>query len=309
MIPDGAGYPAGVGIEIRPMGPADVDAAADALLRGDWGDRRSWFAFAAAHAQCGPVVAVEDGGPIVGTGVGTVNGPVGWVGTIFVAPERRRRGLGRALTDRVCDALTASGCRTLALVATTDGRPLYERMGFEVVDWYATVERDGTGPEWPAGPWGPESDGPTDAVDHDPATRTIAPFRAADIADAAALDRAATGEDREHLLAAFAGVPGGLALRSADGRLRAFLLRTPWGGGATIAPDPADARLILRARLRAAPAGHRVRAGVLASNEAGLALLRADGWTDAWTAPRLARGAAIDAPLSAIWGQFSHGLG
>ena len=55
--------------------------------------------------------------------------------------------------------------------------------------------------------------------------------------------------------------------------------------------------------------GHRVRAGVLASNEAGLAMLHRDGWTDAWTAPRLARGAPIEAPLSGIWGQFNHALG
>jgi hypothetical protein len=77
MIPDRAGYPAAMGIEIRRMRPADVDAAADVLFRGDWGDRRSWFTFAAAHAQCDPVVAVDDGGAIVGTGVGTVNGPLG----------------------------------------------------------------------------------------------------------------------------------------------------------------------------------------------------------------------------------------
>ncbi len=307
------------------MDPRDVDAAADMVLRGDWGDRRSWFTFAAAHAQCAPVVAVEDGGAIVGTGVGTVNGPVGWVGTIFVAPERRRRGLGRALTEHICSELETVGCRTLVLVATDEGRPLYERMGFLVVDRYVTVEHVGMG--WaayprPAGDPGPmEEPGPTggpgrtEAGDRDPA-RTLVPFTALDVAEAAALDRAATGEDRAHLIEAFADVPGGLALRDAphardarEGPLRAFLLRTPWGGGATIAPDPGDARLILTARLRAAAPGHRVRAGVLASNEAGLALLRANGWTDTWTVPRLVRGAAIDATLSAVWGQFSHGLG
>jgi len=291
------------------MRPADVDAATAAVLRGDWGDRRSWFAFVAGHARCRPIVA-EDDGVIVGTGVGTVNGAVGWVGTVFVVPERRGGGLGRALTERVCADLEAAGCRTLVLVATEAGRRLYERMGFDVVDTYATVEHEATGATGAtnatADPGRPRSD----------ASLALAPFTAADVADAAALDRAATGEDRAHLLAAFAGVPGGLALRAigtgtgpGTGTLRGFLVRAPWGGGATIAADPEDARLILDGRLRTAAPGHRVRAGVLASNEAGLAMLHREGWTDAWTAPRMARGDPLGATLSAIWGQLNHALG
>jgi GNAT superfamily N-acetyltransferase len=280
------------------MTPRDVDAATAALLRGDWGDRRSWFEFVASHVQCDALVA-DDGGEIVGTGVGTRNGSVGWIGTVYVAPERRGAGLGRALTERVCEHLDAAGCRTLVLVATEAGLPLYERMGFGIVGRYATVEHDGVGPE---GAGRPEVRGAGPS-------RTIVPFRPADVDDAAELDRAATGEDRGHLLAAFAGIPGGLAVRDADGRMRGFLVRAPWGAGATIAPDPEDARRILDARLRVAPVGHRVRAGVLASNEAGLAMLHRDGWTDAWTAPRMARGEPIVTPLSAIWGQFNHALG
>ena len=284
------------------MTPADVDPAADAVARGGWGDRRAWFTFATAHPGCGPIVAVDRDG-IVGTGVGTANGSVGWVGTIFVTPERRGAGLGRALTDHVCAALEAAGCRSLVLVATDEGRLLYERMGFEVVDRYATVEREGTGSMGDAS----AADGGADAPD---ASRILAPFTATDVPEAAALDRVATGEDRAHLLASFAALPGGLTVRAAaDGSLRAFLLRAPWGGGATIAPDLEDARTILAARLRAAAPGHRVRAGVLASNEAGLAMLHGDGWTDAWTAPRMARGAPVDATLASIWGQFNHAVG
>lgn len=288
-------------LEIRRMIPADVEAAADAVVRGGWGDRRAWFTFAAAHPGCDPVVAM-DGDEIVGTGVGTPNGPIGWVGTIFVAPGRRGAGLGRALTDHVCAALETAGCRSLVLVATVEGRRLYERMGFDVVDWYATVERDGTGSDGAGG---------DAAGGHTPDARPIlTPFSAADVADAAALDRSATGEDRAHLLAAFAGVPGGLALRDArDGTLRGSLVRAPWGGGATIAPDPEDARIILAARLRTATPGQRVRAGVLASNVSGLAMLHRDGWTDAWTAPRMARGGSVDATLAGIWGQFNHAVG
>jgi GNAT superfamily N-acetyltransferase len=297
-----------VTVRIRTMTAADIDGAADALLRGDWGDRRSFFAFAVAHAACDAIVAV-DGDRIVGTGVGTRNGPVGWVGTIFVEAERRGAGLGTALTERICDGLDAAGCRTLALVATEQGRPLYERMGFEIVDWYVTVERetptpatDGTDGATPvAGAW---AGGGAVAGE-----RSLSPFGPGDVAAAAALDRAATGEDREHLLAAFAAIPGGLALRDTAGGLRAFVARAPWGGGATIAPDAADARRILAARLAAAEPGHRVRAGTLLANAAGLAVLAGDGWTEAWRAPRLHRGEPLAWDPAAIWGQFNHAIG
>ncbi len=291
------------------MTRADVDGATDALLRGDWGDRRSFFAFAADHPACDAIVAV-DHGRVVGTGVGTRNGAVGWVGTIFVAAERRGAGLGTELTERICDGLAAAGCRTLVLVATEQGRPLYERLGFSIADWYVTVERDARALGGPAGgePAGgePAGDGTAGHLD---AALVIAPFSPADVAEAAELDRAATGEDRAHLLAAFAGIAGGLTVRDAAGGLRGFVARAPWGGGATVAPDPADARRLLDARLAAAPPGHRVRAGTMLSNAAGLAMLAADGWTEAWRAPRLHRGEPLAWQPTALWGQFNHALG
>jgi hypothetical protein len=53
----------------------------------------------------------------------------------------------------------------------------------------------------------------------------------------------------------------------------------------------------------------RVRAGLLADNESGLERLTADGWTDAWQAPRMIRGPMPDWNPSSIWGQFDHAVG
>ena len=71
------------------MVSADVDAATEIILRAHWGDRRAWFEFAVSQPECQPVVAVADR-EIVGTGVGTANGRVGWVGTIWVATSHSR---------------------------------------------------------------------------------------------------------------------------------------------------------------------------------------------------------------------------
>lgn len=276
---------------IRRMTLADVDRTSDAMLREGWGDRRVKLRFVAGHPGCLPLIAEADGA-VVGTGVGTFNGPVGWIGTIWVDPDWRRRGLGRALTVATMEAGEAAGCRAFVLVATTVGQPLYEGLGFEVQTWYRIKEARGLAP------------------DAGPATAPVVRrFRPADLPAMAGLDRAATGEDRRHLLDAFAAPDTAVCLDRADGSLGGFVVRAPWGGGATIAPEPEDAMAVLTARRMAAGPEKRVRAGLLADNEAGLERLASAGWVDVWQAPRMIRGSMPDWDPGAIWGQFDHAIG
>ncbi len=85
-----------------------------------------------------------------------------------------------ALTQVTIDTAESAGCRTLLLVATEAGRPLYEKIGFEVQTWYRILEAPGLGDE---------------AVD-----RRIRRVEAADLPAMAELSTLATGEDRGHLL-------------------------------------------------------------------------------------------------------------
>ena len=271
------------------MTAADIDPITATFIRNDWGDRRLNLEFVASHPETHPIVAEADGA-VIGTGVLSVHGPVGWIGTIFVEPAWRRRGVGMEITRATIETAEAAGCRTLVLVATEAGRPMYERLGFEV----QTVYRVLVAPGLPV----------TAAID--PRVRA---YRAGDLAAITALDAAATGEDRGHLLRAFAAPDTTRVLDDGDGGIGGFVVRAPWGGGATIAPDRDDALAILRARRVAAGPDHPVRAGVLAENEAGLALMLADGWTESWHAPRLVRGDPLRWQPDAIWGQFNHAFG
>jgi GNAT superfamily N-acetyltransferase len=282
------------------MTAADVAPASAAILADDWGDRASWFAFAVASPHCRVFVAEADDGAIAGTGVATLNGPVAWIGTIWVASTWRGHGLGRALTEAPIDAATDAGCRTLVLVATERGRPLYERLGFEVQTWYRTLEATGLG-----GGGGPP-DIPAATATPD---RRVRAWRPADLDGMAALDAAVTGEDRRHLLEAFAAPDGTRVVVGDDDRPLGFVVRAPWGGGATIAPAVEDAMTLLDARRAAYPADRRVRAGIVLENEAGAARLAAAGWTEAWRAPRLVRGAPLTWAPTGIWGQFNHAVG
>lgn len=270
------------------MTPTDVDAAADAIGRSGWGDRRTRLAWSTSHPGCRPLVAEADG-TIIGTGMATINGSVGWIGTIWVDPAWRGHGLGTALTQAAIEVAEAAGCATLLLVATEAGQPLYERLGFRVQDRYRTMEAAGLATGEP--------------------DRRIRPFGAPDIAAMIALDGLATGEDRAHMLTALAASDTTRCLGSHDGTLGGFVIRAPWGGGATIAPDPEGALTILHARRLAAGPGRRVRAGVLETNQVGLNRLRHQGWVDAWQAPRLIRGEMPAWQPEAIWGQFDHAVG
>ena len=270
------------------MTPADVEPVVAAFVRENWGDRRQNLDFVTRHAETHPFVAEADDG-IVGTGVLSVNGPVGWIGTIWVEPAWRRRGVGMALTQATVDAAEEAGCRTLLLVATEVGRRLYEKIGFEVQTHYRILEAPGL----------------TDEV-VDPRIR---PFRPEDLDSMAELSRDATGEDRRHLLAAFASPGTAICLVGDDGTLGGFVVRAPWGGGSTIAPRLEDAEAILHARRVGRGPEQRIRAGLVAENEEGLHRLLAVGWTESWSAPRLIRGEPLRWQPEAIWGQFNHALG
>jgi GNAT superfamily N-acetyltransferase len=275
---------------------ADVDATSAAILADRWGDRAAWFRFAVEHPRCDVVLAEVDGAP-VGTGVATHNGRAAWIGTIWVARAWRGQGLGRALTTATIDAAETGGATTLILVATDAGRPLYERLGFEVTSWYRTMEAPGR-----AG----DAEDPATGSDGDRRVRAYAP---ADLEAMRDLDARATGEDRGHLLEAFATPTTTRIVVDASGRPGGFLVRPPWGGGATIAPVADDALALLDDRRARYPGDRMVRAGVLDTNVAGLERLVQAGWTEAWRAPRLQRGAPLRWTPNAVWGQFNHALG
>jgi ribosomal protein S18 acetylase RimI-like enzyme len=283
---------------LRSMTEADLEPVVAAILADEWGDRHAWFGFAMRNPAARVLVAEDDEGRAIGTGVLSIHGSVGWVGTIWIASGYRRQGLGRALTAATVELGEAAGCRTFLLVATSSGRPLYEGLGFEVQTWYRTMEAPSLGAGHRAGP----------NADFDDVASRLRAYRPEDLTEMADLDRAATGEDRSAALALLAN-PEASRIVERDGRVVAFLTRAPWGGGATIAPHREDALELIEARRRAAAPDRRVRCGILLENEVGAEALEARGWTEAWRAPRLIRGEPLDWHPDWIWGQFNHAMG
>jgi GNAT superfamily N-acetyltransferase len=275
---------------VRSMQAADVEEAADLLRRGEFGERLDFFEWALTLPTVAPLVAVQEG-RVVGTGVGSAHGRAGWVGVIFVAPDRRGGGVGRQMTRAVLDDLEARGCRTQVLIASPMGRPIYEREGFTVLDQQVRFVIDGLPPE----------DGPTDS--------RIRSFEPDDFDAVVALDRYATGEDRLAVLSALVSPATTFVAIGPGGVVRGYLARAPWRGGALIAPDPDDAVRLLELRRRSTGVSGKAGAGVLASNTAGRTRLRDAGWHEELGGVRMIRGEPLDWHPDAIFGQFNGALG
>jgi GNAT superfamily N-acetyltransferase len=287
-------------LEIRDMTLADVPSAAAVMASGEWPGRTAFLEWTLANPTIEPLVGELDG-RIVATGLGVTNGgpngPIGWIGMIFVDPALRRRGYGRAITEEVCRRLEAGGCRTLALIASNLGQPVYAQMGFRIDAWYQIWEAPTVEVE-PAAPEG---------------TR-LRPMTAGDVDRVGLLDRRATGEDRRGLLASLAGKSW--LLETEDGaEILGFLARERTDGGTIVAADPDDAALLLDL-LRKLAHGHGpvaraalVRAPDGEVSPAARELLANHGFAPAFETPRMLRGNPHDWDPSLIWGILGFSFG
>jgi predicted N-acetyltransferase YhbS len=277
-------------VEIRPMTRADVARAADLVRRNDFGEREQFFAWAVDQPPIRPFVAVTGTQEIVGTGVASAHRHTGWVGVIFVAPERRGTGLGSRITRVVLDELERRGCRSQLLIASPLGRPIYGRMGFVELARQVRFSGDGLG-------------------DPAEAAEAIRPYAERDLERVLELDRAATGEDRTAVLRALLATDDAWVTRDPSDRATGYFLRPPWRGGAVIAEDPLDALRLLELRRRVTASGGHAGANVLASNERGRAALTAAGWQEELANVRMVRGEPLEWQPSWIYGQLNGALG
>ncbi len=283
---DGA---AGAGFEIRDMVPADAGIAIALAKAQGWRDRRRFYDFVFRVSTCQPVVAVVEG-RVVGTGLATAQGSVGWLGAIAVEAGFRRRGIGRAITDELCRRLRAAGCTTLSLEATNDGRPMYERMGFRLATTYHQLQA-GQLPEAPIAPAGANA-------------RRLEP---ADLPAVIELDRLATAEDRSVALAVMAQNGGWVLERGDD--VCGFLIPAERAYGPVIAPRFEDGLFLLDLHRHLIPAGADVRAGIPHPHAAAWQELMARGWKETWQAPRLLLGPDVPWRPEWIWGQVNSAMG
>jgi ribosomal protein S18 acetylase RimI-like enzyme len=82
------------------------------------------------------LVALE-GTRLAGTAMGGFDGHRGWIYYVAVRPDRRRRGVGRALMERIEAQLAARGCPKINLQVrgtNQQAAAFYRRLGYEIED-------------------------------------------------------------------------------------------------------------------------------------------------------------------------------
>jgi GNAT superfamily N-acetyltransferase len=227
----------------------------------------------------GHFLAAERDGAIVGTGASVGFGPTGWIGGIAVAPQARGARLGQALTEAVIEALGPR--ETLLLLASDTGRPIYERLGFEVEERYCVF-------------WSPDAPASPATAAPGVVPGGLRRLTAADRDAVAALDARVTGEART--LAIECGLDGAVATPD----LSAVAFRPPWPALPIVAADPDAGATLLRALV--APG---LRLAVPESNAAAIETLRALGCTPGRDVVRMRRGAPLRWRPGELWGVFS----
>ncbi len=200
-----------------------LDGALALSRAAGWPHRREDWALSLSISV--GVVALERD-RVVGTALMTPFGDAcATINLIIVDQDLRGRGLGRKLTSA---ALALAGDRACRLVATADGLPLYERLGFTATQeiyqhqGFVEVSQPLVGIEW---------------------------ADAARLPELAALDGQAYGGDRRALLGQVAA-NGQFAILRRSGAIVAFAAVRPFGRGQVIgpvvAPDEETARQLIR---------------------------------------------------------------
>lgn len=208
---------------IVPFGPEHLDGAVRLSRQAGWPHRPDDWRLVLALSE--GFAAINGSGEVAGTILLTPYGKdCATINMVIVDEDMRGRGLGRRLMDA---AMERAGGRPLRLVATAEGLPLYERLGFRETG--TIVQHQGIA-------------GSVAAPEH---VQTAA---ADDFPEITALDSQAYGAGRADLIHRLAEI-GEFAVIREEGRVSAFAAIRAFGRGDVIGPvvarNLADARALV----------------------------------------------------------------
>jgi len=210
-------------IELRNFGPDHIEGAVALSRQENWPHRAQDWQMALQLSS--GAVAVDDQGRVTGTILVTPYGAdCAMINMVIVDRNARGIGLGRRLMEQ---AFALAEDRRLRLVATRDGMPLYEKLGFVPSGNIVQHQGQVAALEAPDG---------------------VKAASADDLPEIKALDRNAYGADREALIDALAE-RGQFAVIRRNGPIEAYAAIRPFGRGEVIgpviAPDAEEAKALI----------------------------------------------------------------
>lgn len=280
------------GYRLRDARPEDLPAIARLRETVGWA-AHPWALEIVMRPPARCVVVTADAGDApVAVGSGIAYGALGFIGNMVVGEAHRRRGLGSVLLDAVTDFLEGAGCTRLELYATSDGRPLYARHGFE-----------------PAGPSAMGRIPRAAALGDTPhAVREVGPEA---LTHLAAYDAPRFGGDRAPLLAMMLADAERPVLVAGEDEILGYAWLRPDGNrlGPFVADDPSAAAALVAESFERCPAAVEMTLNLPTANRDGVAWLRAVGaQLDIWDG-RMGRGEPIPRRDDTIYGNVVGALG
>ncbi|WP_037377409.1 GNAT family N-acetyltransferase [Sinorhizobium americanum] len=196
-------------IILEKMAPKHLDRALELSRQVQWPHRREDWDLVQSISH--GIVALEEQRLVATVMMTPYGDDAATINMVIVDAAMRGRGLGRKMLE---EALAKAGERTCYLVATQEGLPLYEKVGFAVTG--ATVQHQGE----PL---------PVEAPAH------VKWSESGDHANLVALDRAANGHDRSALMEILRE-RAKLAVIRDDDEIQAFAAIRSFGRGLVIGP-------------------------------------------------------------------------
>jgi RimJ/RimL family protein N-acetyltransferase len=123
---------------IQPLSPDDISQIPPLLPPG-WDTAMPAIKFYTTSEFCFPIKLTMDN-KIVGTGTTIIHRDVAWLAHILVHPDHRNQGIGRFITQRLVETANEKNCKTIYLLATELGEPVYRKIGFEPETEYVTYK-------------------------------------------------------------------------------------------------------------------------------------------------------------------------
>jgi GNAT superfamily N-acetyltransferase len=107
----------------------DLEAVKE-LQPKDWSDILVYMRFYIDSSFCKPFKFVL-GNKIIGTGAILMHQNSAWLAHIIVDPDYRNKGIGAFITESLIANLQKNGCKTILLIASVLGEPVYQKLGFK----------------------------------------------------------------------------------------------------------------------------------------------------------------------------------
>jgi GNAT superfamily N-acetyltransferase len=266
-------------MEVLPFTANDINLL-PALQPYDWSDLRIFYRYYLEHLSfCSPVKVME-GRMMAGIGTTIYHNNIAWLAHIVVHPDFRKHGIGKFLTQSMVDSIDSSAYKTISLLATPLGEPVYSKIGFQIQAEYVFLKNE------------------TDKIKFIASPRII-PLKEKHLQDVYALDNKASGEDRSSRLQEYFTD----AYIYADDEIRGFYLPS-FGEGLIVAKDDAAGIELMKFRL------NKINMAVLpALNISAMNFLKENNFKEYRFAKRMWLGEKIEWLPEMIYNRISGQIG